>query len=242
MAFLENIYYVDDGFFSVFTFPFTEGSAQNAIEDKYGVVISKTFAKKYFGSDSAIDKQLRIKYDDIFLTVKGVVDIPENSSVKFDIVASYEMGEEISPWIKDVHDWYNTFSITYVQLKDGANAEDVKDKLQRIVIENFLPVGENKTDLNLLPFSEYHAAEESNQTLIIILAIIALGIIGIAIVNFINLTITNSLVRIKEIGIKRVHGATRQNLFQQINDRISNGKFYSLNFWDCNGCFTSSNF
>ena len=216
VAFLENIYYVDDGFFSVFTFPFTEGSAQNAIEDKYGVVISKTFAKKYFGSDSAIDKQLRIKYDDIFLTVKGVVDIPENSSVKFDIVASYEMGEEISPWIKDVHDWYNTFSITYVQLKDGANAEDVKDKLQRIVIENFLPVGENKTDLNLLPFSEYHAAEESNQTLIIILAIIALGIIGIAIVNFINLTITNSLVRIKEIGIKRVHGATRQNLFGQI--------------------------
>ncbi len=216
VAFLENIYYVDDGFFSVFTFPFTEGSAQDAIEDTYGVVISKAFAKKYFGTDSAIDKQLRIKYEDIFLTVKGVVDIPDNSSVKFDIVASYETGEEISPWIKDVHDWYNTFSITYVQLKDGANAEDVKDKLQRIVIENFLPVGENKTDLNLLPFGEYHAAEESNQTLIIILAIIALGIIGIAIVNFINLTITNSLVRIKEIGIKRVHGATRQNLFGQI--------------------------
>lgn len=216
VAFPENIYYVDNGFFSVFTFPFIEGSPKNAIEDKYGVVISTAFAKKYFGTDSPIGKQLRIKFEDIFLTVKGVVAIPENSSVKFDIVASYETGEEISPWIKDVHDWYNTFSVTYVQLKDGTNAADVKDKLQRIVTENFLPVGENETDLNLLPFSEYHAAEESNRTLIVILSIIALGIIGIAIVNFVNLTITNSLVRIKEIGIKRVHGATRQTLFYQI--------------------------
>ncbi len=216
VAFPENIKYVDDGFFSVFTYPFIEGSAKNTIGEKYGVVVSKKFAEKYFGNESALEKQLRIKFDDVFLTVKGVVDIPTNASVTFDIVASYETGEEISPWIKDIHDWYNTFSETYVVLQDGTKPEDIKNKLQNIVAENFIPVGENRTDLNLLPFKEYHAVVESNQTLIIILAIIALGIIGIAIVNFINLTITGSMARIKEIGIKKVHGATSRTLFQQI--------------------------
>lgn len=216
IAFEEYIKYVDNGFFSVFTFPFVEGSAKKSIEDKYGVVVSKEFAKKYFGNEPALGKKLQMKFEDIFLEVKGVVAIPSNSSVKFDIVASYETGEEISPWIKDVHDWYNTFSETYVQLKEGIKPDDIDKKLQNIVTENYLPVGKNITDLNLLPFADYHAAEESNQTLIIILAIIALGIIGIAIVNFINLTITNVIARVKEIGIKKVHGATRNVLFGQI--------------------------
>ncbi len=216
VAFFETIHYVDSDFFKVFTFPFTEGVANNGVRDKYGVVISTEFAEKYFGNISALGKQLQVKFEDVFLIVNGVVDIPENSSIKFDIMASYETGEEIMPWMKDVHNWQNTFSMTYVLLKDGIKPNDIQDKMQNVVIENFFPVGESKAELNLLPFKEYHAVEESNQTLIIILAIIALGIIGIAIVNFINLAITNALSRIKEIGIKKVHGATKQILFRQI--------------------------
>ena len=111
-AFPENIQYVDTGFFSVFSFPFIEGSAYLGIHDKYGVVISKQFAEKYFGKTPAVGKKLQVKFENTFLTVNGVVDIPANSSVKFDIVTSYETGESISPWIKGVHDWYNTFSTT----------------------------------------------------------------------------------------------------------------------------------
>lgn len=215
-AFLENVYYVDKGFFSVFTFPFKEGHAKNVLDEKYGAVISKPFAEKYFGTTSALGKQLQIGFENIFLTVNGVVDIPENSSVKFDIVTSYNSGESISPWIKNVHDWYNTFSETYVVLKEGIAPSDIENKLENIVMENFLPVGESKTRIGLLPFSEYHAAEESNQTLIIILAIIALGIISIAIINFINLTIVNALTRTREIGVKQVYGASKKHLVQQI--------------------------
>ncbi len=215
-AFPENIQYADTGFFSVFSFPFTEGSPIPGIKEKYGVVISTDFAKKYFGNEPAVGKKLRVKFEDIFLTVNGVVDIPENSSVKFDLLASYETGITISPWIKEVHDWYNTFSTTYVLLKHGADPKSLHDKLQKIVKGNFIPVGENKTDLNLMPFKDYHAAEESNPTLIIILTVIALGILGIAVVNFINLTITNSFTRTKEIGIKRVVGASGRSLFTQM--------------------------
>ncbi len=215
-AFPQNIQYVDTGFFSVFSFPFTEGSSVIGIHDKYGIVISTDFAKKFFGKEAAVGKKLQVKFDNIFLHVNGVVEVPANSSVKFDIVSSYETGMEISPWIKDVHDWYNTFSETYILLREGANPESLQNKLQSIVRENFIPAGENKTILNLLPFSVYHSKHESNRTLIVILTVIALGIIGIAIVNFINLTITNSFGRTREIGIKKVMGATGRILFTQI--------------------------
>ena len=216
VAFWENIKYVDTGFFKMFSFPFLEGPVNGDIKDKYSVVISSELAKKYFGDAPALGKQLQLRFEDTYLTVNGVVDIPTNSSIKFDIVASYETGQSILPWIKDVHDWYNTFSETYVQVDNQANLNAIKAKLQNIVAENFLPVGENKTDLNLLPFSEYHQIEESNSTLTTILIIIALAILGIASINFINLTITGSLNRTKEIGIKKVHGATQNHLFGQI--------------------------
>lgn len=215
-AFPENIQYVDTGFFSVFSFPFIEGSAFTGVHEKYGVVISSDFALKYFGKESAVGKKLQVKFDNLFLTVNGVVEVPANSSVKFDIVSSYETGIAISPWIKDVHDWYNTFSNTYVLLRDGTDPESIHKKMQNIVHENFIPVGSNDTVLNLLPFKDYHSAEESNRTLIIILTIIALGILGIAIVNFINLTVTSSFSRTKEIGIRKVMGASGPVLFRQI--------------------------
>ena len=227
-AFPQNIQYVDTGFFSVFSFPFKEGSAITGVHDKYGVVISTEFAEKFFGKEPALGKKLQVKFDNIFLHVNGVVKIPANSSIKFDIVSSYETGIEISPWIKDVHDWYNTFSNTWVVLRDGTKPESIYPKLQNIVHENFIPVGQNDTKLSLLPFSDFHSNQESNNTLIIILTIIALGILGIAIVNFINLTITNSFSRTKEIGIKKVLGATSGNLFRQIIDEALLVSFIAL--------------
>ena len=227
-AFPQNIQYVDTGFFSVFSLPFKEGSAVTGVHDKYGVVISTDFAEKFFGKEQALGKKLQVKFDNIFLHVNGVVKIPTNSSIKFDIVSSYETGIEISPWIKDVHDWYNTFSNTWVVLIDGTKPESIYPKLQNIVHENFIPVGQNNTIVSLLPFRDFHSTQESNQTLIIILTIIALGILGIAIVNFINLTITSSFSRTKEIGIKKVLGATSGNLFRQIMNEALLVSFIAL--------------
>ena len=216
LAFYENIKYADEGFFDIFTFPFVEGSPKNILEEKYSVVISTEFAKKYFGDIPALGKQLDVNFGNQFLTVKGVVDIPNNSSIKFDIISNYETGEEILPWIKDVHDWQNVFSMTYVLLEEGVKPSDIKDKMQNIVKRDFFPAGKSNVKLNLLPFKDYHSVLESNQTLMVILFIIALGIIGIAIVNFINLTITQSFTRVKEVGVKKVHGASKIHLLRQI--------------------------
>lgn len=215
-AFLENVYYVDEGFFSVFSLPFSEGNGTDVLKEKYSAVLSKPFAEKYFGTAPALGQQLQIGFESSFLTVTGVVDIPENSSVKFDIVTSYATGERISPWIKEVHDWYNTFSETYVVLQEGVTPKDIEAKLANIVKTRFLPEGENTTKIGLLPFADYHGAEESNRSLIIILTLIALGILSIALVNFINLTIVNALSRTREMGVKKVFGASKRHVTQQI--------------------------
>ncbi len=214
-AFFENVQYVDTGFFSVFTFPFIE-KAGSDIHNKYSAVISKEIARKYFGEAPAVGEKLQVRFDNTYLNVTGVVDIPDNSSVKFDIVTSYETGEELSPWVKDIHDWYNTFSMTYVLLREGIKPETIYGKMQKIANDNFLTGGNEKPEMNLLAFRNYHAEQESNRTLIIILGIIAMGILSIAIVNFINLTITNSLGRTKEIGVKKVVGAGKGSLVRQI--------------------------
>jgi len=215
-AFVENVQYVDTGFFSVFSFPFVEKGTNGIINQKYNAVVSKEFAEKYFGDEPAIGKNLQVGFENKYLVVNGVVDIPDNSSVKFDIVTSYITGAELSPWIKQVHDWYNTFSQTYVLLKKGTNPESVYSKIQQIADDNFLTGGNKKPEMNLLALKDYHAEQESNRTLIIILSIVALGILGIAMVNFINLTITNSLGRTKEIGVKKVVGAGKSFLVRQI--------------------------
>ncbi|HEX2968429.1 MAG TPA: FtsX-like permease family protein [Bacteroidales bacterium] len=214
-AFPQGVQYADTGFFSIFTFPFIEGSSGVGIHEKYGVVISSDLAKKFFGDEKALGKKLQVKFEDKFLQVNGVVDIPDNSSIKFDIIGSYETGIDISPWIKDVHDWYNVFSTSYVMLKNGTDPETIHDKMQKIVHENFVPAGQSTAVLGLLPFREYHSSQETNKTLIIILTIVALSIIGIAVVNFINLSVTSFLSRIREAGIKKVIGATEGMLFRQ---------------------------
>jgi putative ABC transport system permease protein len=215
-AFFENVQYVDTGFFSVFSFPFAETGANGNIHQKYDAVVSKEFAEKYFGKEPAVGKNLQVGFENKYLKVNGVVDIPDNSSVKFDIVTSYETGEELSPWITGIHDWYNTFSQTYVLLKKETKPGSIYSKVQQIAEDNFLTGGNKKPEMNLLAFKDYHAEQESNRTLIIILSIVALGILGIAMVNFINLTITNSLGRTKEIGIKKVVGAGKGFLVRQI--------------------------
>lgn len=228
-AFFENIDYVDTDFFSIFSFPFVEGSPKAVLDEKFNAVISAQMAQKYFGNQSALGKQFHVGFGDQYLTVAGVVDVPANSSIQFSIMASYETGETLMPWMKDVHDWYNTFSQTYIQLKEGVDPQIAEAKLQPIAQEHFLPEGKAKPHLGLLPFSKFHEIHESNTTLIVILSVVALGILAIALVNFVNLMVTKTLSRTQEVGVKKVYGASKSQLFQQVlTESLATGLFALL--------------
>ncbi|MGN6491649.1 MAG: ABC transporter permease [Agriterribacter sp.] len=227
---------VDSSFFSVFSFPLLDGNAKTCLKEPYSVVISEDFAKKQFGTTDAVGKLVMIKKDNDFQphTVTAVAKrCPQNSSIKF---------EALLPMIVDAKEyqnsenWFNTFLNTFVTVTPAANVGDVEKKMQQFyaqdskdalksILEKYGPVIDGKIDYSLQPFTDMHMSVElpaqnglsnaSNPMYSYILSGIAIFILLIACINFINLTVARSIKRAKEIGIRKVVGGDRKQLIAQ---------------------------
>lgn len=209
----QTITYADTGFFHIFSFKFLEGNADQALKDKYGVILTQELAEKLFGRTSALNKTIQVDFEDRQLTVSGVIGkIPDNSSVKFDAITNYETGNELDPWLGSIHDWYNTFSPSYVLLRENSDLESLESKFVPFVEENFLTGESTKPKLNLLPLSAVHNHITSNQSFTYLLICIAAGIALIACINFINLFTAASSCRIRETGMRKAMGASANHL------------------------------
>ncbi|MBN2347603.1 MAG: ABC transporter permease [Bacteroidales bacterium] len=213
---MQELHYVDTGFFSVFTFPFIYGNPENSLVEKNSVVISKKIATIYFGNENPVGKNLDVNFGKHSLLITGVIDeIPDNSSIKFDMVVSYETGLELDPWLEQVHDWYNTFSQTYIQLSPGVNPNEFEEKIQKVVEDYFLTGNDSKPRLKLLPLKELHNKTADNKSLTYILICIAIGVLLIASINFINLSTAGSIKRSTEVGLRKMYGAHKKSLIKQ---------------------------
>lgn len=227
---------VDSSFFSIFSFPLLDGNAKTCLKEPYSVVISEDFAKKQFGTTDAVGKVVMIKKDNDFQphTVTAVAKrCPQNSSIKF---------EALLPMIVDpkeyqnAENWFNTFLNTFVTVTPAANVAGVEKKMQQFyardskdalksILEKYGPVIDGQTDYKLQPFTDMHMSVElpaqnglsnaSNPMYSYILSGIAVFILLIACINFINLTVARSIKRAKEIGIRKVVGGDRKQLIAQ---------------------------
>lgn len=234
----EAIFRVDSSFFSVFSFPLLSGNPETALKEPRSVVLSEEMAEKQFGSKDVLGRTVLMK--DSFdkdarfepYTVTGVAKTPpQNSSIKFDIMIPMVIGPG------EVHratNWFNTFMNTFVLLTPGANVAQVERKMNLVynadakeaIKEVALKYGmKNRKVYSLQPFTDMHLSAElpsdgglaghSNPQWSYILTGIALFILAIACINFINLTIARSLKRAKEIGIRKVVGSGRMQLVIQ---------------------------
>lgn len=222
---------VDSSFFSIFTFDFVEGSPKTALKDPQSVVISEEVAEKYFGKMSALGKTLSINYDDTFqpFTVAGVTKkSPQNSSIKIDLLMPFHREKN--------HDdqWINFYLNTIVTLKPFANPKALEAKFASIyakeakgqLIEakenwNF----QNTIQYGLQPFVDVHLSTEfraanglkddSDPMYSYVLMGLAIFLLVIACINFVNLTVARSVKRGKEIGIRKVVGGDRKQLIFQ---------------------------
>jgi putative ABC transport system permease protein len=230
----------DPDFFNMFTFPLLYGNAVTALDDPHNVVITKERALQLFGTTQAVGKQLSIKMDSAFVpfTVSAVADnVPENSSVQFDIIGSFEFIANHPMVVSSMNNWHMTIGMnTYVQLKAGSrlNMEanrlalfrekyyseenaPKKTKGKKKKIENRPPV---ETSFRLQPIRDVHtnAAIEDNPVdpkNIWILLSIAAGVLLIACINFTTLAIGRSAGRAKEVGVRKVIGGQRKQLIYQ---------------------------
>ena len=231
-VFTENPLFVDDNFFSVFTFPLSQGNKRTVLNDLHSVVLSKEIAKKYFGTEDVIGETMQIKLRDEFenFVVTAVAEnSPQNSTLKAGMFL---------PMKYDLkgrgNEWFGGSLNTFLLLSPQANIKTVESKMQTLFDKNtrdFLAKAEKeqgimvKVKLGLQPLTDIHLSKKagpdngmsdgSKSAYSYILTCIAVFILIIACINFINLAVAQSLQRGKEIGIRKVVGGTRKQLIRQ---------------------------
>ena len=226
---------VDPNFFSVFNFPLLSGSPASALTQPHSVVITEDLALAQFGTKDAVGKTIEIQGDDGFVPylVTGVArNCPQNSSIKFQLLLPLAEPAEAE---SHVENWFNFFLTTFVVVSPGADIRAVDQKMQRVfetdggdaikLIQQKYQIHNIGMSYFLQPMTDIHLSvkagadeglsDASDPVYSYVLSGIALFILLIACINFINLTVARSLKRAREIGVRKVIGGQRRQLVLQ---------------------------
>lgn len=212
--------YVSPKFFDVFSLPMIAGNASAALQDIKSMIISRHMAKALFGNvQSAMNKMVEVDHDQQFMVAGIFEDLPKQTSERFEFVLPFSFFESRNAWAKG---WGSTSFGTYVLLKEGTNMESVNKKIADFVSIKADDPSKYKT-LFLKPYNKiYLYGEYQNGVLkggrivyVQLFSIIAVFIVAIACINFMNLSTAKSARRVKEVGIKKAMGAGRGSLIMQ---------------------------
>lgn len=206
-------------FWEIFTFPLLQGNPRTALKAPFSIVLTEKLAKKYFPDEEPMGKTIR--YDKQFLCrVTGIVkDPPPDSYLKFDYLLSLVSADLIMEK-PIVERWQRNIFHTYILLNPHKSLEEVNSKIHNLPRKY---LGENsQVYLSLKPYSSLHLNEElysigetNDKTIIYVLTIIAAFTLGISSANFMNLSSLTAARREKEVGIRKVVGASRTKLMTQ---------------------------
>jgi ABC-type antimicrobial peptide transport system permease subunit len=213
----------DADFFKMFSYPLLQGNAQTALSNLSGIAISQKMAVDFFGSpQAAMGKSLR--YDDRknFIVSSVFENVGTNSSLKFDYVINWSAYLLDNPWAKQ---WDNNGPYNYIQLHADANPAVVDKKITHFLeaYNKYLKKGYFMEELALQPFGQVYLhsnivsgkVEGGRIEYVRLFSIVAVFILLIACINFMNLTTARSVKRAKEIGVRKVVGAVRGVLIRQ---------------------------
>jgi putative ABC transport system permease protein len=216
----QNVVFADPSLFNIFDFPLVEGNTAKPFVSDNSVVITKKTARKYFGTDDAIGKVLVADGKENF-TVSGVIDdFPLNSSINFDMIMpmSYQVKSILVNSKMDVNTDFSNYNYqTYFKVKPGTSLKKLSADLFNIHIKH--RAEDTDAEYLLLPINKMHlynadGTDRGIQTVRIFI-IIALVILLIACINYVNLSTARSLLRAKEISMRKIIGAGKMQLFMQ---------------------------
>ncbi|MEM1134632.1 MAG: ABC transporter permease [Bacteroidota bacterium] len=216
----DNMVYADSNAFNIFSWKLLEGNAATVLNEPFTIVLTQKIAEKYFGSDDPIGKVISIENDRI-LRVTGVMEnVPANSHFSFEGLISMSTFQRIRP---EIFDWWGYVDFyTYFTLEENASIASLESKLPDF-IEKYTGNWENPFDMAFEPMTDAYLhsvaarqpGETGNLQNLYIFSCIAIFILLIACINFINLSTSRSLERAKEVGIRKVVGARRFTLVGQ---------------------------
>jgi putative ABC transport system permease protein len=224
-VFFENgILFADNSIFQIFTFPMIHGDPKTALKPAYTVVLTEETAQRYFGSDNPIGKILKYNNEYDF-NVTGVIEnVPQNSHFTFDMLCSYETLYDLNR--EEMEEWFNFRDYTYVLLSEGFDYRELEKKFPALVdkyMGDMLKALGGEIAFFLQPLTSIHLHSNleneirpnSSVTYIYIFTAIAIFILAIACINFMNLATARSAIRAKEVGMRKVVGAKRKELILQ---------------------------
>ena len=216
----ENFLYADSAFFNVFSFPLLEGDPVSALDAPDKIVLTQEAATKYFGNGKAVGQTIKVGTRDFI--VSGIVQKPPlNSQIRFDFVASFKALNASKSEV-----WWEANYITYLLIHPKTSAQTLETRIaaymKKVSVEEIGFKGSNYLTYHLEPITRVHlystleGFEPSNSiTYLYILAVVGLLILIIASVNYTNLATAQSASRTGEIGIRKVLGALRTQVFRQ---------------------------
>jgi|GEM_PF-311738 len=210
--FEENGYYADNSLFNIFTVDFLSGDNKNALSETNTIVLTKSYAEKYFGDEDPIGKDLLIGKNYMVKVTAVIDDMPVNSDFRYDFFMSMPTLLGNSPHRDYSQRWNEHKFETFLILNENCDYEILNRKIRDIII----PLqGNTKRVLYLTPFSDYHLKSNNLVKILVIFSLVAIFILIIACLNFINLSIANAANRIKETSIRRIVGGSKSSLILQ---------------------------
>jgi putative ABC transport system permease protein len=208
---------VDSGFLNMFSFPFVKGNSQTALKNLYSIVITEKMARKMFGQEDPMNRQIKI--DSNNFSVTGVMkDLPTNTRFSFEYLLPWQLMKKLN---NDDDNWGNNGVNTFVQIKPQTSIAALNDKIKDI--SRIHSKGSVKEEVFLYPLTQLHlysrfengkAAGGQIETVRLFM-VIAAFILLIACINFMNLSTARSEKRAKEVGIRKVSGAYKSSLVIQ---------------------------
>ena len=228
----ERFFWGDSTFFDVFSIPLIEGNLKTVLNQPNTVLVTESTARRYFGAEPAIGKILNMDNRNNYVVTGVVKDVPRNSHFHFDFLASLStLADSRNPT------WLSNNYHTYLRLREGTDLRRFKNEFDRVVdshvasqvkaaigvsLEDFKKAG-NKygyeldplTSIHLNSHLDYEFEPNSDISYIYIFSAIAVAILLIACINFVNLATARSEKRAKEVGIRKTLGSNRGQLVRQ---------------------------
>ena len=217
----KSFHYASEDFLRMFDFTLVKGALDRQLNDPSGIVLTESTAKALFGNEEPLGKVLRMD-NRADLTVSGVVkDPPANSTLQFECLIPFQVIMGLDPGIKKaLSNWGNSSWNMYIELEEGVDTSVLEERIVNMVKQHD---NESDNELMLFPFKDSHLYSEFKNgksvggaiVYVRIFSIIALLILGLACINFINLSTARLQKRAKEVGIRKVVGSNRKQLIFQ---------------------------
>jgi putative ABC transport system permease protein len=211
--------YADPSFLKILDFRFIKGDRQIALNNPNSVVLTESIAETLFGTEDPINKTVKFQNTEVLLVEAVIEDVPKNSSIQFDYLLPWALYEKQHEWVRK-SDWGNNYCLTIMQLKDNRFYDHANLLITNIYKQNL------KGSLNegvMHPLAKWHLFSQFENGVSVggkidqikIFLILAVCILLIACINFMNLSTARSENRAREVGVRKAIGSSRKSLITQ---------------------------